>query len=190
MPPWWSSIESLQHFILWIRWGLIAIGVLGALIGAANLIVGNQIESLKAEQSRRTHEQLEVTQRELQETKQRVQPRSLTAEQRKRLLAALRKGPAGSVSITAVVGDAESMGFAAQLKEVLQEAGWPTTGIGQVVLGGVVKGLIISVHGTNAIPAHAVTLQQALNSLGFEAQGNAASELAPDSIGLLVGVKP
>lgn len=126
-----------------------------------------------------------------EESQKKIQPRMLTPGQRRAFVEALQGGPSGQVDIVAVLGDAESVAFAAELNGVLNDAGWQTAGVSQAVYtpNGPV-GLLLKVHSKDAVPTHANTLQRALASAGYEAPGVLDGSVQRGYLGIVVGHKP
>lgn len=130
-------------------------------------------------------------QKSADESKAKLQPRTLTPAQRRAFVEALRGGPSGRIDVVAVLGDSESITFAAELDGALKDAGWPTAGVSQAVYtprGPV--GLLLKVHSKEFVPTHASTLQKALASAGFEAPAVLDGSVERGYLGIVVGHKP
>ncbi len=126
-----------------------------------------------------------------EESKAKLQPRSLSSSQRSVLISALRTGPSGAIDIVAVLGDAEGIAFAGELDSALRAAGWPTSGVSQAVYtpSGPV-GVLLKVRSRDSAPAHAVVLQKALANAGVEALAILDAKVDAAYVGLIVGHKP
>jgi hypothetical protein len=177
----WDSLDSLRQVNMWLRWVPVVLGVLTVATYIATAMVSNRIEDLRAMQERQLR-------RELEETRQRQQPRTLDTEQRQRLLNALRgAAPKGPVEVVSVI-DGEAQGYALMMHEILVEAGWPASaGVGQAIYFGPIVGMEIVV-GSDPPPPYAGALQGALRAAGLEVGGRLENGRA--IVELLVGHKP
>lgn len=160
---------------------------------------------IASEQLAATSEKLTAAEREIQavktaasqartvaeESQRKIQPRMLTPSQRRAFVTALRGSPSGRVDVVAVLGDAESVAFAAELDGILKDAGWPTAGVSQAVYApsGPV-GLFLKVHSKEAVLTHASTLQRAMASAGYEAPAVLDGSVERGYLGIVVGHKP
>lgn len=115
-------------------------------------------------------------------------PRTLTAEQRVRLLEILKHSPKGAFNISWVANNPETLRFADQLASVLKEAGWTLKETSGALDSNVPVGLLIRVQ--NPQTSRAVALQQALNEVGFPADGQIIPQLPEQTVLLFIGVKP
>jgi hypothetical protein len=163
-----------------------------ALIGQEASRANERTGKLEVEASRQ-RERAALAELALLELKQRISPRRITQAQRGLLLDALRHSQAkGKVSITCVTGDGDGIAFAAQIKEILVEAGWETPGAGQsIFVGGNPIGFFVAVHSAETAPAHAAALQQAFKAAGIDLPDIANPNLAGEgTVLLMVGNKP
>ncbi len=193
----WNSVDLLGRINIYVKYAMGVFVVLTAIGTFLTLFVSSRIDALKSEIEARLNERLqtaettlESTRRELEETRRRQQPRTLTPEQRGQLVKALRSGPRGPVDTISVLGDAESHAFAIELDTLLKEAGWVTGGVSQAVFSGNPTGLIIKVHSKETVPPHAVPLQRALNSIGVSVAAEADSKIPAQSLALVIGRRP
>lgn len=125
---------------------------------------------------------------------ERVSPRSISPEQRKRVLSLLSTFDKGSVSITCLNGNAESCGFALEIAELLRAAGWGVEGPTDMVLfgpsGQTPKGLFLIIKDASNVPPLANVLLTVLNTSGIPATGEQNPNLDAGKINILVGSKP
>jgi hypothetical protein len=120
-----------------------------------------------------------------------VDRRKLTPEQRVRLIFALRDVPLkGPVNVMAVEGDSESIGFAEELAQTLEAAGWKVETIGRSLFTILPRGLFVIVHSAETAPKHAATLQYAFTNAGEPLPGQVYVGLRPGTVELLVGAHP
>jgi hypothetical protein len=125
------------------------------------------------------------------ETRQRLQPRRLTEDQRERLLQTLREAPKVPVVVVSIFGDNESYAFAKQVDLLLNIAGWPTRGVSQQSMSDASPGLTFLVKsGDGAALAQAVRLQDTLHAMGITAQSHAHESMSQGLLTLVVGPQP
>lgn len=80
-------------------------------------------------------------------------PRTISVEQRTRLIEALKRGPQGNVRVVSVVGDVEGNAFADQIREVLVASGWSNCEPHQrLYVGGNPVGFGVVVHDAESAP--------------------------------------
>jgi hypothetical protein len=153
---------------------------------ASGEVAGLQVVVANAEQKRAEAE------RALLELQQRIKPRRFTAEERTRLIAALKAStPKGLIEIDCVLGDGEGIAFASQIDEILKAADWPTTGVNQSVFGPsnpVGAGLLV--HSLKDLVPHAVALQKAFFAAGIPLQAAENDKRPKGTVQILVGNKP
>lgn len=143
-----------------------------------------QVVVANAEQKRAEAE------RALIELQEKVKPRHLTAEQRARLLELLKANPKGTIHVSAVTGDAESIAFGRELAEVLSEAGWNVGFNDILTFGGTPVGVFITLRSKENVPVRAIILQKALEQVGISAPAELNPNMPEDSVALVVGNKP
>lgn len=148
-------------------------------------------ERLAKAQQRQAEAELAL-QKALEEVRRRQQPRTLSSDQRIKLIEALKTVPEkGPVTIVCPLGDAESTAFATEIDSTLKAAGWPSKGVDQAVYtGGLPVGFGIVVKDTKLAPRYAAYLQDAFAAAGVPA-GRAEDAKAPEgSVTILIGIKP
>lgn len=138
----------------------------------------------------------------LEELKVRIKYRNLTQEQGKTMVEMLSGKKKGHVSITAVMGNAESSSFANQLHDIFKESKWAVpSGIAQAMFRGRNPvGIILNVNGAGHLgylPDSAISMLEAFNAFGFHVDvmnvNEQSDEDVPDehvNYGLTVGIKP
>jgi outer membrane protein OmpA-like peptidoglycan-associated protein len=125
------------------------------------------------------------------ETRQRQQPRKLTADQREQLLRTLREDPKVPLTVVSTFGDGESYAFAEELDTLFNIAGWPTRGVSQQTVSGIPPGLtFVAKSGDGATLARAVRLQDTLHAMGIAAQSRALESMSQGLLMLVVGPQP
>jgi hypothetical protein len=105
--------------------------------------------------------------RDLLELQERLKPRTLSAEQRRTLVATLRRARKGPVEIARLMGDSEASAFGTQLNEALEASGWRTGGLSTVLPGEDVTGVVILISDAADPPAHTEAIEGALQSVGI-----------------------
>jgi hypothetical protein len=123
------------------------------------------------------------------ELQERTRPRTISAEQRTRLIELLKDAPKGPVEVEHLVGDSEGFGFAAQIAEVLRVSGW-STDLNQRIPRRTPVGVEIWVHAARTAPPHAGVLQRAFGSVGIPFAGVEEADFAEGKVLILVGGKP
>lgn len=152
-------------------------------------------QKLAEAEQKRAEAQLAL-EKTLEEVRKRQMPRTLTPEQRTRLLEKLRSVPHGKISIGCVLGDGEGYAFAAELDGLLKAAGWTIAdgGINHGVYTGNPKGnpkgTIIVVRDAKTAPKYAVMLQQAFAEVGLPMAGEENPKLPEGEVVLIIGNKP
>jgi hypothetical protein len=129
-----------------------------------------------------------MAQKALLELQEQVRPRRLTASQRAKLLEILRSGPKGKVTFEIFVGDTEASDFLDEIAQVLAEAGWIISGGAQSVVSPP-RGIGIFVHSKDSPPSFALFLQDALKTIGLDAESHVRDGLPTDIVLLYVGPK-
>lgn len=128
----------------------------------------------------------------LEEIRTKQMPRTLTPEQRSKLLALLNPLPKGEIEIVSVLGDAEGYALATELDALLKTAQWTITGggVSQVVYtGGNPIGVGIIVKSALTAPKYAAALQKVFQDISFPLGGLEDPKLPDGKVVLLVGNK-
>jgi hypothetical protein len=118
---------------------------------------------------------------------QEMPQRTLSTEQRDKLIKFLNPLPKGKITITSVLGDGESYKFANELNTILKASGWQTDGVNQAVFNGAPVGLIVQIKNRVNIPPHAMSLINALNYIGIQPTGEVNLQNPDQSVSLIVG---
>ncbi len=127
--------------------------------------------------------------RSLLELQEKLRPRTLSSEQRAKLIDALSRIPKGPVEFLHVEGDHEAFDFAEQVRDVLQKAGWDV-GERTIMLGVNVVGTLIVVHDAQSAPPYAGALQKAFASASLDLVGTLDGKLPQSRVRIIVGHKP
>jgi hypothetical protein len=123
--------------------------------------------------------------------KQSGQPRAITPEQRRQFVAFLKDKPRGRIGLLTVKGDGEAHGFALEIEDLLKEAGFETNGVSHAMFPREVpRGLILRLHNEQSAPAHAGSVQLALEHIGFPAPGVPSSQEPANSMTIVIGRNP
>lgn len=187
MPSWWNSLDAVTTVNWWLGCLLVVFGVLTAATSVMGWVTSSRLATLQGEK------EVEMRRR-LDEAEERLRHRSLTAEQRTRLIELLRGEPKGSIRVLTTQGDKESIAFGEEMAGVLREAGWTVEGHGVTLVAGVIfePGLHLYIRNSKNNPARAGSLQRALKSIGFPADGFANERLVEEGeeLSIVVGPKP
>lgn len=165
-------------------------GVLTLALAAAiavGWLTGQELDRRRTERLSASEREAQTARREAEGLRERMKPRSLTAEQRHRMYEVLLQAK-GSVTIHYPV-DVEAKGLAEQLQGLLTEAGWTTKAEGVMSFGPVI-GLRLDVHDPQALPPHVSVLKRALETALGGVQVNAKERLGAGDVVLLVGSRP
>jgi hypothetical protein len=197
MFSWWSSLDAVIRFNVWVQWSLAIFGGLTFIALVLVAMTSKQIGFLQdretqraQEESRRLQERLQTTQRELEETKKRLAPRALTPDRLGVFLGILRQGPKGTVDLQ-YVANFEAETFCAEIANALRTAGWDAHITSALVMVEGIQGLATKGRDMNRMPAHAVVLKTALAQIGFPVADAPADPNIPEGIvQLIVGEKP
>ena len=169
----WPSLDTLSYAA---NVAVVALTVMAAIAGVAALVFSNRLARQK--QAARVTLQADVRRR------------SLTADQRATLEAALRRLPKTPIRVASLKGDGETASLAAEILDILASAGWSDPVSRSLPISGHPTGLKIRVHDGAAPPAIAGAVQQAFRSIGFDAAGSPDPNMPPDIIEIFVAAKP
>lgn len=187
MFSWWDSLEAVAKFNLWMQWLAAILAILAGLCGVLILVSGSRIDALRAKQNSQAKEQSEAREAELQrrleiaenhtkELQEHQKSRTLSSEQRTKLLDLLRSNPTGKMQVASINGDAEASDFAREIVEVLRKANWQVV-FSSVSLGALIpKGLLFQYfqvlaeetpaeEASEEVPADVVLLRQVLSKI-------------------------
>lgn len=126
MPSWWDSLEAVTRFNILMQWLAASLAIFAGIAGVLILVSGSRLSELQGKQAEAKEAEAARALLELQE---RTKPRTLSPEQRARLVEVFkaRRGGAGfgpEISVRHVPGNNDSRDFALQLVEVFREADW------------------------------------------------------------------
>ena len=116
-------------------------------------------------------------------------PRSITAEQKQKLLNAFTSAPKGRISIAIVWGDDEAQQFGTKLTEVLREIGYEVIGGGVWGMGSP-AGLWMHVNSDTDLAPNTENLLSGLRSAGVKIEVRSDSKISSGEVRLYVGTKP
>lgn len=161
-------------------------GTAKALSEAASANERTQKIELEAVVQRERAAQAELA---LLELKKRVEPRTLTADQRSSLVTALKQVQTrGPVKISFTIGDGEALAFADQVRSVLVASGWNASEPAPNSLSG--SGIALRVKSAKSAPNYAAPLQRAFELAGVALIGVESPEMDANTVQVLVLSKP
>jgi hypothetical protein len=104
---------------------------------------------------------------EIEKLRARVNDRSLSIDDRQKIIAALKNAPKGTVIVKSNWIDGEADQFAKEIKEVLRDAGFSILDVNCEVLSLTIKGEFLIVASPEHAPAHAMPIIEAFKSVGI-----------------------
>jgi len=209
----WSSGNKVQDAIHDDANARIAeAGKATAQLQSDNLKLSGQVAGLQtdATDAKAAQQQVEIElnkQREraanaelaLLQLQEQIKPRTISPEQRTRLIATLKNAPNKlPVDVTCIIGDGEGFAFASQIDEILKSSGWTTMGVSQAIFGPQNPvGVDIIVRDIPNDPSAAAflrtvgdSLRAALASVGIPTSAFQNLTVPEGIVGILVGKKP
>ena len=136
----------------------------------------------------------------LLELQERIKDRHLTADQRRKFLAALNGKPNGQVEVRCPLGNPEVRSFAMEFVEVFKERGWQVTLNDRVIISPAPTDLRLWIHTdestdaprvvTGEAPIRARSIVDAFASAGLRLEIQFDHEVPKDGLVLLIGYKP
>jgi len=125
----------------------------------------------------------------LAKVQERMKWRSVSPEQRKRLLEMLKDEAKGNIVVKCSVGDDEAYNFASQFVEILRSSGWSVDGVNQSWFADPPVGAGFLVHKLADSPSYGPPLQKAFIPVGFEFSVSEQERIPVGEIELLIGHK-
>ncbi len=137
-------------------------------------------------------ERAATAERALLELQERVKPRHLSAEQRKKLIEVLTPAAKGPIKVSHLLLDEEGRSFATQIDEALIAAGWSSDGVGKdMIFGGATPvGVALNFHSAKSPPPHTAVLFDALSGAGLSPTLAENPHIPEGTVEILVGIKP
>jgi hypothetical protein len=207
----WGNIEllrSISHVLMWVS---IASAVLAAVATGLRYYVdrrvselSSQAEAARTEQKEResgereaaVRSQLQNTEQKLQHSagklaqlEERARPRSLSEEQTKIMIAAIRSCSPKVVGLTAPLNDAEAISFAGQIEALFKAAGWESRSVAQAVFSGTPVGVILRVRAKDSVHPCTLSVQQAFAAIGISAPAEIVPTTPLDIVDVVIGHK-
>ena len=130
----------------------------------------------------------------LEQMKDRMRPRSLSLQQRTRLIEIISNFPKDIVPKSGIhmqvnIGDSEAMSFASQIKSVIENSGLNVYGMENATVPTIPKGLIMLVQNGENAPPYAAAFQRAFTDIGIHVQGIEVPDYGKDEVVLFIGSK-
>lgn len=142
------------------------------------------------EQLRETQSQAVEASRRASQLEAAARPRALSAEQERRLVAALSRCSGAKVAFAIPAGAEEPMNFAQQLHRSFVTAGWRSEGVVHAALAGAPRGVILRIGDPKAPHPCALLVQDALAAVGVDAPAEVVEGQGLDTLPILVAYKP
>ena len=159
----------------------------------AEATVANERTRVLEQEAGKLRERAAKSEKQLVELQEKIKSRQISEEQRTRLITLLSAAsPKGLVGLGCVLGDAEGGTLAEQINQILEAAGWPTTGISRASYDGEnhPAGIFVLVKSASTAPAHAAVLQRVFSEAGIQLPAYTKSNLGTDDVHIVIGTKP
>lgn len=129
--------------------------------------------------------------REAADMAERVRPRVLSDEQRRKFLESAGLGKKGVVLVVASSPEIEIERFARQLMELIAEAGWtiPEGGLRRMLGGTAVSGVFLLIRDPKSAPPHLKALERALKAAAVPFKTEVNPGISAGGLQVLVGSK-
>jgi hypothetical protein len=116
-------------------------------------------------------------------------PRSINEQNQPQLIACLKAGPKGPITVVPKTFDEEAEAYARQITQVLQEAQFEIRAhAGPRPFGFGIAGAFIVVRDQSNPPPHAAHIQGCFRRIGIELAGYGNPEMVPDQASVLIAV--
>ena len=195
------SVDDLNKMLTASKWVLGILAVLIAVAGIFNQWISDRIARLQVKEKIRAHEQLQVSEAELQRTKAKtaeleakLAPRVLTETQQATIAKKLEHFAGTQFEFASYQEEAEVRALVLPLITTLLAAGWKGFPAREMLMGGLVQGVVIEYapRKDQSLALAAAALGEALHTEGIAASTAPNSELDayPDRIRVKVGKKP
>jgi hypothetical protein len=194
---------SLEGWKTFFEVGGVTLLFLTFVFGAGALFTSTRINARQAEELRqfdkkltdaqtelgKQQERAATAERALLQLKERVKDRTISPDQRAKLIELLTGKVGGPVEILWMTSDSDSYPLALQIKDILKAAGWPDA-VERMALSGTGVGHGITVRSIKTPPKYAIVLQQAFGSVGFVLEGSEETTLPENTVRIWIGHKP
>lgn len=185
----WDSIDGLTRLIFWANVS-IACSLLLGFVGTVVVIkAGDRKDELTALEDHKRQERATTAEDALSKLQESLKDRSISGEQKAKLIAALSGKTQGRVEIWWLSGESDSYGLALQIQEVFEASGWQKPPE-RLAVGGIGVGLFIGVRDMSNPPAHAIVIQRAFASAGIPINGFGKPDTPADMAEIFIGQKP
>jgi len=126
---------------------------------------------------------------ELMRVKERIERRAISDAQRTRLQQALKPIQKRPVKIIAVLGDEEAGRFAKEISDILKGAGWIDVHVSRGVFSGGIDGFEIRIRDREKVPAFALQMARAFDSIGFDPSIVLDPSVAEGAMEIIIGME-
>jgi hypothetical protein len=129
--------------------------------------------------------------KDLLELQRRIQPRTLSTEQKSRLGLLLSSSVKAKVQVWTLMGDDEARDFAQEIIDVFNASGWPPIQGMNLRMSTRTSpvGMVMGIHDSANVPPSAVAIQQAFFAVGLSMPGIIDSHVPAGEIQIMVGRK-
>lgn len=112
--------------------------------------------------------------------------RDISETERKEMIKVLNGYVNGTVTITSILGDSESLQFAKKIKEIFEAAGWKVNGVNQAVFTNPIEGIHLEIK-TAKFPLKPNIITNAFRVLNIIVHGHLNQNLDFDDAQLIIG---
>jgi hypothetical protein len=133
-------------------------------------------------------ERAAAAEKTLLQLRESLKDRTISPDQEKVLVEALKGLPTGPVEVWWTASDTDSYGLALQMVKIFKEAEWPSA-TERYATGGSGNGFFIVVHDHMNAPAFAARIQKAYKLIGIDMNGFSKPEIPEGTVQIFIGHK-
>lgn len=178
---------------IWLQW-IAIVGTSFGLLSALDLFFVTSELSSRQEKRLTAAQQDAANAHKLADSVQaRLQPRTITPEQRATFLAGMKDVPKGKLGVYSFMNaDSGTVQFANQIREMIVAAGFDSGIMVGMSMGGgpIPVGAAIAVHDGASQPAFARPVQHAFDAAGIPLAGIVDQSIPAHEVRVIVGLKP
>ena len=121
MYDFWNNITLLQNNVAYLKAGMVIFGLLAALAGVGQFVIGRRVDNLQSSVNTRNNAEREQVIRNLSKT---VEGRHIPSSLKKEIITNLSKYKQQQAHVTTMMVNTESIHFGREVLDVLRDAGW------------------------------------------------------------------